>query len=222
MLVRSLRGAIYGLLPLGGFYLAYQLGGVGWAVGVGCALTVIVFPFERRATGSMRWSWIGLAGVALGAVLALVTRNPKLFFLRAVIGDAVWGLAMLGSLVVRRPLIGVFASWVVRIPDEYKETSAYRRSFGLVTLVWGIVNVARAIGRGYLLAQGTLDQFVLVQLLTGWPVFAALLVFSVWYPRRVARRYVVSLGVDEAEVDRILLTGVEEAHAAEVETGAEE
>jgi xanthosine utilization system XapX-like protein len=222
VLFRSLKGAIYGLVPLLGFYVGQRIGGVVWAVVAGCALTVAVFPFERRATGSMRWSWIGLAGVAVSATLALVTHDPKLFFLRAVIGDAVWGLAMLGSLAIGRPLIAVFASWVVTIPQEYKDTAAYKRSFGLLTLVWGVVNVARAAGRGYYVAEGTLDQVFFMQLMTGWPVFAALVAFSIWYPRRLARQWVLSIGGDAAMVDDILLGALEETHNVELISGAEE
>lgn len=222
VLLRSLKGAVFGLIPLVGFYIGQRTGGVVWAVAAGCALTLAVFPFERKATGSMRWSWIGLVGVAVSAVLALVTKDPKLFFLRAVIGDAVWGLAMLGSLAIGRPLIAVFASWVVNIPQEYKDTAAYKRSFGLLTLVWGVVNLARAAGRGYYVAEGTLDQVLVMQLMTGWPVFAALVAFSVWYPRRMARQYVASIGGDATMVDDILLGGVEEVHNVELISGAEE
>lgn len=222
VLYRSLKGAAFGFVPLLGFYLGQKLGGVVWAVAVGCALTLVVFPFERRVTGSMRWSWIGLVGVAVSAILALITNDPKLFFIRAVIGDAIWGFAMLGSLAIGRPLIGVLASWVVTIPETYKDTTAYKRSFGILTLVWGVVNLARAGGRGYLMVDGTLDQVMVGQILTGWPVFAGLVAFSVWYPRRLARQYVLSIGGDAAMVDEILLGAVEEVHKVELLSGAEE
>jgi hypothetical protein len=222
VLYRSLKGAVFGFIPLIGFYIGQKTGGVVWAVAIGCALTLAVFPFELKVTGSMRWSWVGLVGVAVSAILALVTHDPKLFFLRAVIGDAVWGLAMLGSLVIGRPLIAVFASWVVNIPQTYKDTPAYKRSFWLITFVWGVVNVARAAGRGYYVAAGTLDQVLVMQLLTGWPVFVALVGFSVWYPRRLAHRYVLSIGGDAAMVDEILLGALEGAHNVELLTGAEE
>jgi intracellular septation protein A len=219
--MKSLRGSMFGLLPLAGFYLAYRFGTVMWAVAVGAILTLAIVPVERKATGSMRWCWIGLAGVAVGGILALVTNDPKLFFLRAVIGDAVFGLAMLGSLVIGKPLIATFASWVVNIPEEYKVTKAYRRSFTVLTLVWGIVNVARAAGRGYMLAAGTLEQFVLIQILTSWPVFAVLVAFSVWYPRRLARRHVADIGGDESMINQLLL-GIEETYKLELAVGAEE
>jgi intracellular septation protein A len=222
VLVRSLKGAAFGLIPLAGFYLGQRLGGVGWAVAVGIALSVAVVPLELQVTGTMRWCWIGLVGVVFSGTLALITHDPRLFFLRSVVGDAGFGLAMVGSIVVGRPLIGLFASWVVKMPDEYRATKAYKRSFGVLTLVWGVVNLARAGGRGYLMANGTLGQLIVVNLATGWPVFAVLVAFSVWYPRRVAHRFFASIGGDEGMVDRILLGGVEEAFDIELLVGAEE
>ena len=202
--VRSIRAAFAGLLPAAGFYFAYRRLGSSWAVAIGIVLTLAVFPVERRMTGRNRWAWLGLVGVAGGAALALVTRNPKLFFLRAVIGDVGWGVVMLGSVAIRRPLIGVFARWVVAIPESYVRTREYLRSFGLVTFVWGAVTLARAGLRGYLIARGSVDRFVAVQVATGPPVFACLLGLAIWYPRRVARDYALSQGIPPEVVERVM------------------
>lgn len=222
VLVRSLKGAIYGFIPLIGFYIGQKMGGVGWAVAVGGVLSLAVIPLELRTTGQMRWCWIGIAGVVFSGALALLTENPKLFFLRSVLGDAAFGVAMVGSLAIGRPLIATFASWAVTIPDEYKSTAAYKRSFAVLTLVWGIVNLMRAGGRGWMLTHGSLEQLMVVNLATGWPVFAALVGFSVWYPRRLAQGFVDSIGGDSGLADRILLGAVEETYDLELMAGAEE
>lgn len=205
-----------------GFYVGQRVGGVTWAVIVGAALSVAVVPLERQVTGTMRWCWVGLVGVAFSGTLALLTHDPRLFFLRSVVADAGFGLAMIGSLIIGKPLIGLFASWVVTMPDQYKATDAYKRTFAMLTLVWGVVNLMRAAGRGYLMVNGSLEQLMLVNLATGWPVFAVLVAFSVWYPKRLAHQYVQSIGGDAGMVDRILLGGVEEAYDLELLVGAEE
>jgi intracellular septation protein A len=222
VLIRSLKGALYGFVPLLAFYVAQQIGGVVWAVIVGGILSVAVIPLERRATGSMRWSWVGLVGVAFGGGLALATQNPKLFFLRSVVGDAAFGLAMIGSLLIGKPLVATFASWSVTISEDYKATKAYRWSFGVLTAVWGVVNLARAGGRGYMLATGSLGQLMVVNLATGWPVFALLVAFSVWYPRRLALRHLAETGGDPSDIEAMLLGGVEETFDVELALGAEE
>ncbi len=205
-----------------GFYTGQRFSSIGWAVAIGLALSVAVVPLERQVTGTMKWCWIGLVGVTFSGTLALLTHDPRLFFLRSVIADAGFGLAMLGSILVRKPLIGLFASWVVTMPDDYKSTKEYKRTFDVLTFVWGVVNVMRAAGRGYLMANGSLEQLMIVNLATGWPVFAALVAFSVWYPKRQARRFVESIGGDPAMADQILLGGVEEAFDLELLVGAEE
>jgi hypothetical protein len=72
-----------------------------------------------------------------------------------------------------------------------------------------------------MLAAGTLEQFVLIQILTSWPVFAVLVGFSVWYPRRLARRHVADIGGDESMINQLLL-GIEETYEVELAVGAEE
>jgi intracellular septation protein A len=222
VLVRSLKGAVLGFVPLIGFYIGQRALTLRWGVLIGLILSIAIVPLEKGVTGTMRWCWIGLLGVAFSGTLALITDDPRLFFLRPVIADAGFGLAMLGSIVIGKPLIGLFASWVVTMPDEYKATNAYKRSFMVLTLVWGLVNLARAAGRGYMMANGSLEALMFVNLITGWPVFALLVAFSVWYPRRLAHRLVASVGGDKALADRILLGGVEEAFDLELLVGAEE
>ena len=73
-----------------------------------------------------------------------------------------------------------------------------------------------------MVARGTLGQVMVVNLATGWPVFAVLVAFSVWYPRRLAHQYVRSVGGHDGMVDEILLGGVEEAFDVELAVGAEE
>jgi intracellular septation protein A len=205
-----------------GFYAGQRLWSIGWAVAIGLVLSVAVIPLEKRVTGTMKWCWIGLVGVAFSGTLALLTNDPRLFFLRSVVADAGFGLAMLGSILVRKPLIGLFASWVVTMPDDYKTTVEYKRTFDVLTFVWGAVNILRALGRGYLMINGSLEQLMIVNLATGWPVFAVLVAFSVWYPKRQARRFVESIGGDPDMADKILLGGVEEAYDLELLVGAEE
>jgi intracellular septation protein A len=205
-----------------GFYAGQRFAGIVWGVVIGLALSVAVIPLERQVTGTMKWCWIGLVGVAFSGTLALLTNDPRLFFLRSVVADAGFGLAMLGSILVRKPLIGLFASWVVTMPDDYKTTVEYKRTFDVLTFVWGAVNILRALGRGYLMINGSLEQLMIVNLATGWPVFAVLVAFSVWYPKRQARRFVESIGGDPDMADKILLGGVEEAYDLELLVGAEE
>src|SRR5688572_28109778 len=79
VLFRSLKGAIFGFIPLIGFYIGQKAGGVPWAVGVGAVLSLAVIPLEQRSTGTLRWCWIGLVGVAFSGTMALITNDPKLF-----------------------------------------------------------------------------------------------------------------------------------------------
>ena len=78
VLVRSLKGAIYGFIPLIGFYIGQKLGGVGWAVAVGGLLSLAVDP--ARAANDRTDALVldrDRRRRRVAAALALLTDNPK-------------------------------------------------------------------------------------------------------------------------------------------------
>jgi hypothetical protein len=110
--------------------------------GVLPAIGVTVNAIQRR-----RLDVIGtlvLAGIAVGAVLGLVSHNARLVLLEGSVPTAVFGLACVGSLRAPKPLLFRFAHEFVG-PDSVKgremtrllEYPGYVRAYRVVTGVWG-------------------------------------------------------------------------------------
>ena len=100
----------------------------------------------------------------------------------------VWGLAFIGSVVVRRPLAGVFAGEMYPFPPEVRASRTFVRVFSTVSLAWGALVVARSGMRLFTLGDSSLDSFVVVSLVTGFPLTTAMLAWSIWYATRAFRR----------------------------------
>jgi hypothetical protein len=102
--------------------------------------------------------------------------------------SALWSLAYFASVVVGRPLIGVFANAWYPFPPWFRASAPYKREFGLQSIVWGVYCLARAALRLFVLLRSGVGGFVVISLLTGFPFFFALVFWGIWHARRVFSR----------------------------------
>lgn len=116
-----------------------------------------VFPavgLAARAIMHRRVDAVGavvLAGILAGTAVGLTTHNPRLVLLEGSVPTAVFGLACLGSLRARRPLMFSIAL-EFNGPDTAKgreftslwRHEEFRRLFRVITAVWGVSFLAEA------------------------------------------------------------------------------
>lgn len=127
-----------------------------------------------------------LAGIVVGTLLGLVTHSPRLVLVEGSVPTAVLGVACLGSLCTRRPLMFGFAREFTG-PDtptgremtrlwQYEE---YRRLFRVITTVWGVgflleaalrVVIVYGTSTGIALTSSKVTPFVWVAGLSAWTV----------------------------------------------------
>ena len=116
------------------------------------ALGVVAGLIRRRRVDAI--GVLVLAGIAVGAVLGLVSGDPRLVLVEGSVPTAVFGLLCLGSLWARRPLIYRFAIEFIgaatpkgRHFESLWRYPGFRHTFRLFTVVWGIVYLAEAAAR---------------------------------------------------------------------------
>ena len=97
------------------------------------------------------------------------------------------GSPFIGSALIGRPLAGVFATETYPFPDEVRSSDTFKRAFTHVSLAWGAYLVLRSAVRMASLSGGNVDSFIVVNMLTGMPLTALLMGWSVWYAVRFFR-----------------------------------
>jgi intracellular septation protein A len=152
--------------------------------GVFPALHVIINVIRHR-----RLDVVGalvLAGIAVGTVLGLVSHNARLVLVEGSVPTAVFGVACLGSLWARHPLMFSFAREFTG-PDTAKaqemtrlwQYEGYRRVFRVITVVWGVAFLLEAALRvvivyttstGTALAISKATPFVFFAIMSAWTV----------------------------------------------------
>lgn len=152
--------------------------------GVFPAAGVIIGIIQHRRVDAL--GILVLAGIAVGAVLGLVSHNARLVLDEGSVPTAVFGLICLGSLATPKPLMYRLAVEFIG-PDTPKgqeftglwQYAEFRRVFRVVTVVWGIGYLAEAVARvvivqntstGSALAISKVLPYAVAAVLTAWTI----------------------------------------------------
>lgn len=174
--------------PMLAFYVGWRLVGLHVGIAVATVASLAALWSERRQGRRGLMARIALAFVLLQATVGVVTGSERLYLAQPVLVSGAYGLAFLGSVAIRRPLTAAFAEEMYPFPDEVRRSITYRRAFSRISLVWGVYLLGRSAMRLAALADSSVEAFLVVNVVTGVPVTAFLLGWSVWYAVRFFRR----------------------------------
>lgn len=169
------------------FYVGWKLHGLVLGVALASAWTLVAYTWERRHGRPGVAARIGLAIAIVQAIVGLATQSAIGYFAPPVIANAVYGLAFVLSVVIGRPLAGVFAVEMYPVPAEIRGRPEFRRAFGGISLVWGFYLLGRSILRWFVLTHYSVDVYVAVNVATATPLTLALMGWSFWYGLRALR-----------------------------------
>jgi hypothetical protein len=166
--------------PVLTFYAGWKLGGVPLGIGLSTVVSLLVYRLERRAGRRGYLARLSLGFVVVNAAVGLVADSAVVFLALPVLQNAAFGLAFLVSAAVGRPLTGLVAQEMHPMPPEVVASRTYRQVFGQSAVVWGIYLLARSALRLWAL-RASVGAFVAVNLVTGIPLTAALMAWSMWH-----------------------------------------
>jgi hypothetical protein len=176
------------VLPVGVFYGAWSLAGLGAGIAAGTAVSLVLAAVLLRRGRDVTLVAIGAAFVVVQAVVGLASGSTTVYLAQPVLLNALWGLGCFASIAVRRPLIGVFAGAWYPFPAWFRASDAFRREFSVQSAVWGAFYLARAALRLWALLASGVGGFVVVSVLTGSPLVLVLIGWGVWHARRTFSR----------------------------------
>jgi len=176
------------VVPVLVFYVAWKAAGLGAAIAASTAVSLVLAAWLVRRGRGVALVAVGATFVVIQALVALAAHSATVYLAQPVVLSALWAVAYFVSVVIGRPLIGVFASAWYPFPAWFRASESYRREFGLQSLVWGVYCLLRAALRLFVLLHDGVGGFVVVSVVTGFPVFAALLAWGLWHARRAFAR----------------------------------
>jgi len=138
----------------------------------------------REIDGS---SAMGAAYCIAGLVGMLITRSQAGYLDAPIASDFLMGSVFLVSMPFRRPLIQALAEQLSAkdtFSDELRGSRFYRPLWLRLSLVWGGAYFCRGLCSWVVLAAAPIEAYLAVRVALDWPLTAALIAFSFWYPGR--------------------------------------
>jgi hypothetical protein len=173
-----------GLLPLGAFYLGLRLDGLAAGIVASALVSLLIYLYERHAGRDALLVRLSLGFVVVQSVIGLVSDSATVYLAQPVLATAVWGIVFAASVPLGRPLAGTLACAWYPFGPAFRETTAFKRVFGTISLVWAAYFLARSALRLAILLHGSLEGFLAITFVTGTPVTLLLLAWSIRYSIR--------------------------------------
>jgi intracellular septation protein A len=177
-----------GLGPIASFFVGWKLAGLAVGIGFAAVLALVLYRRERRLGRPAIIVRVALGLVLLRAVVGLISGNTTLYLGQEVIIDLAIGLTVLGSLVIKRPLAQIFAQEIYSFPSQVYDSETLRRTFRLITFVWGAYFLARSVVRLAAILTLSTEQYLLVAAISDGPFLVGLLAWSIFYTTRRFRQ----------------------------------
>jgi intracellular septation protein A len=174
--------------PVLTFYLVWKLVGIVPGIVAATAVSLVAVRYEQKRDRSGVVVRIAFALVLIQAIVGIVTRSAEVYLIQPVIVNAIYGIVFLVSPLIGKPLTAVFANELYPFPPEVRESATFRRVFNRLSYAWGGYQLVRSAIKAAALIGLGVDTYIVVNLLTGAPMIAGMMSWSIWYAVRGFRR----------------------------------
>lgn len=175
----GIRGLAETILPGLVFLIIYTFTmNVPLALGASVAVAVIFTVVRLAGRTPVTQAVAGLIGVGASAILALWTGRGSDNFVLGLITNAAYALAILISILVRWPVIGLAVGYLMGDGTAWRHDKTKYRALQLLTLCWLGLFVARLAVQLPLYLADNISGLAITKLLMGVPLYAPLVLLS--------------------------------------------
>jgi Protein of unknown function (DUF3159) len=156
------------------------------------AISVVVAAYRALRHHPLTNAVGGVLATGLAVFIALRTGSASGYFVPRALQNAGLALAFAGSVLVKRPLVGLIAAPLYHISSGWREDARVRRPFAEASLAWAALFAVRATVYGVLIAAGKEGALAAAVIVLGWPAFLG----TLWFTYRYVPYRFAQLGVD--------------------------
>lgn len=180
----GIRGLLETILPGLVFLILFTFTqNVPLSIGVSVAVAVVFTVVRVVGKTPITQALAGLIGVGLSAIFALITGRGEDNFILGIWTNAAYAVALLVSILVRWPLIGLAAGYLMGDGLAWRSITSKFRVMQALTFLWFLLFAARLLVQVPLYLAHTdeaTSALALTKLLMGVPLYAPLLLVT-WF-----------------------------------------
>lgn len=180
----GVKGMVDSGLPVVVFVAVNALAGLRWAIAAAVAAGVLVFIARLVRRERLQFAVSGLLGVGVAAFFAWRLHSAAGFFLPGIAVNVAYFLAFAGSLLARRPLVGLLWTYLGDGVPDWQQRAPLRRAYTQATALWTFMYAAKVAVQGLLLVTDRTGWLAVAKLAMGYPLFALVAAATVWLVRR--------------------------------------
>jgi intracellular septation protein A len=170
--------------PLLSFYASWKLVGLDAGVAAATGFAVGAFAWERGQARSGLSAAIGLGVALVQAIAGLASARTIWYFAPPLIINGACGVAFLASVVIGQPLAAVFAADTYAFTPQVMASATFRDVCSRISLVWATYLLLCSAARLVVLLRSSVNVYVTVNFVTGFPLAAGIMLWSMWYGAR--------------------------------------
>ncbi|MBA2640202.1 MAG: DUF3159 domain-containing protein [Nocardioidaceae bacterium] len=177
------RGMVEGAVPTIGFTVTWLTARdvqLALIVGAGLAVTLLVARLVQRQ--SVQFVLNSLFGIAIAALFALRSGDAQDAFLPGIIYNAGYAVVLVGSVLIRWPMVGFLIGSVTGDPTSWHSQPALVRLCSRLTLLLALPCVLRVVVQYplWLSGEDMVAWLGTAKIVLGWPLQVAALGAMVW------------------------------------------
>jgi|APPan5920702752_1055751.scaffolds.fasta_scaffold02119_3 hypothetical protein len=166
------------------FYAGWKLVGLEAGITAATALAVLAYLWERRQSRSGLSPAVGLGIALIQAVAGLISARTLWYFAPSLIVNATCGVAFVVSVMMGQPLAALFAAETSAFSTDVMASRLFRNVCSQISMVWAVYLLGGSLARLVALLRGSVAFYLTVHFLTGFPLAAAIMGWSMWYGAR--------------------------------------
>lgn len=143
-------------------------------------ILLLVRLFERKPLTQVISGFVGLS---ISVLITWRTKDASNFFLTGIITNAVYGFALLVSVLIRKPLIGYLVGTLVGDTSGWLKHPLLVRAYTIVTWLWVGVFGLRLVVQIPLYLNDSVALLGSVKIFMGWPLY----LLSVWLTYQIVQ-----------------------------------
>jgi len=141
---------------------------------------LIIRIWERKSLAQVLSGFVGLS---ISVLITWRTNNASNFFLTGIIANAVYGAALLVSVLIRKPLLGYLVGSLVGDTSGWLKHPLLVRAYTTVTWIWVGVFSLRLLVQVPLYLKDNIALLGSVKIFMGWPLY----LFAVWLTYQIVK-----------------------------------